>query len=640
MNDMNRVTYTKEEIEERVTVPAVVEMELKHLVEERLQQCGLYYRLFSRIKTASSLAKKYQVKCYGGERKIQDLIGIRIDVYFEDDLKICQRMLENMFQLVEWSVSNQNEMEFKPVKINGVFRLPAYLARQISPETWEMSIDNTIEIQLKTVFFEGWHEIEHDMKYKGGELWEGKNSFARYFNSILATLELCDKSVVTLFENLGHDLYKEGNWDGMMKAHYRLKIADRPMYPELEKLLDEDRLDQNRLGKMLFKTPRSVLIEALLMQPRTVPINVNTIAALVNEAVIHDPRLTKLFHDKDVFDDGNEQLGEEISFRRMEPLRKSPVFRARVNLSTFKYDRHGGCLEAARLAYQWMYDKYNQLYGDLPSRPISIERSLPGYHLVFEYAPERDYWKMMTENLDLEAPGQVWVVEAECYPSEDGRQMLEVANSYAVSEDKVNYLNRYFSCPRFYSNIADRIGVFDVRYCSTSRRILKNNQVSKVKDLILSPERTFPVCLFFSGEKENGWLDEDWLDAFRVYDFTRMAGRYTHIYTGSLEMGRMLIESLGTVWNGEPAVYVFKVGYGSAAEEVKPLLQEVFYEADVMNCSFGRHQHKTEGFRYNILKGGQAFYYRLLHEMRDEMLAEIKEPVAADLTEDPAPEVL
>ena len=113
---------------------------------------------------------------------------------------------------MEWAESEQNEVEFKPVKINGVFRLPDYLKQQISDETWEMCIDDTFEIQLKTVFFEGWHEIEHDMKYKGGELWSGKNSFARYFNSILATLELCDKSLVTLFENLGHELYKERNW--------------------------------------------------------------------------------------------------------------------------------------------------------------------------------------------------------------------------------------------------------------------------------------------------------------------------------------------------------------------------------------------------------------------------------------------
>ena len=92
-----RVIYSREEIEERVDVPQIVEIELRHLIEERLKQCGMYYRLFSRIKTSASLARKYQIKEYSESKKIQDLIGLRIDVYFEDDLSICQDFLEEMF---------------------------------------------------------------------------------------------------------------------------------------------------------------------------------------------------------------------------------------------------------------------------------------------------------------------------------------------------------------------------------------------------------------------------------------------------------------------------------------------------------------------------------------------------------------
>ena len=54
----DRVMYTREEIEARVKVPAIVEVELKHLIEDRLNQSGLYHRLFSRIKTAESLELK------------------------------------------------------------------------------------------------------------------------------------------------------------------------------------------------------------------------------------------------------------------------------------------------------------------------------------------------------------------------------------------------------------------------------------------------------------------------------------------------------------------------------------------------------------------------------------------------------
>ena len=55
---VEKIAFTKEEIESRVKVPAIVEVELKHLIEERLKQSGLYYRICSRIKTSESLARK------------------------------------------------------------------------------------------------------------------------------------------------------------------------------------------------------------------------------------------------------------------------------------------------------------------------------------------------------------------------------------------------------------------------------------------------------------------------------------------------------------------------------------------------------------------------------------------------------
>lgn len=614
---VEKITFTKEEIESRVKVPAIVEVELKHLIEDRLKQSGLYYRIFSRIKSSESLARKYQVKSYHADKKIQDLIGLRIDVYFEDDLRICRRMMEQLFSLVGWSESEKNDIEFKPVKINGVFRLPDYLKRQITPDTWEMCIDDTIEIQLKTVFFEGWHEIEHDMKYKGGELWSGKNSFARYFNSILATLELCDKSLVTMFENLGHDLYKEGNWAGMMKAHYRLKMEERPMYPELEQLLNEDR-SENNIGKQLFKTSRQVLVDELLRQPRRVPINVNTMVALVNRAVIHNDRLERLFHERDVFDDGSEQIGEELTFGRLEPLRKVTVFRALVNLSTYKFQKHAACLEAARLTYAWIYEKFGRLDGELPTEPVTFDKNMLGFRISVIYEPWHDYWKMESYHIDMEAPGQVWVAEAECYLSDDGRQMLSVRNSYAAVEDRRGYLNRYFSCPKFYSNIADRIGLFDVRYLSTSRRIVRDHQIAKLQALITSGRRTMPVCLIMSEEQDNGWLDEGWLENFRVYDFTRMAGRYTHIYTCSLSIGKLLLAPLG-IDVSCPAVYVFNSAACTPGGDILNHCS-IYTQDDVMNCSYGRQQMKQEGRRYDIVRGGQAFYHKLLQEMRAEMM--------------------
>ena len=615
---IEKVTYTKEEIEQNVKVPAIVEVELRHLLEERLKQSGLYYRLFSRIKTSESLERKYQIKDYNQDKKIQDLIGLRIDVYFEDDLRICKQMLERMFSLVEWAESEQKEVEFKPVKINGVFRLPEYLRSQISERTWDMCIDTTMEIQIKTVFFDGWHEIEHDMKYKGADLWGDRRSFSRYFNSILATLELCDKSLVTLFENLGHDLYKDGNWLGMMKAHYRLKMDERPLYPELEKLLDHDH-SENNIGKLLFKTPRRVLVEELLKQPRPVPINVNTITALINQAVIHDPRLDAIFRERDVFDDGNDAMNEEISFSKMAPFRRVPVFRADVYLSTHKLDEDEAFRESARLAHRWMLEKYGYIEQCIPDKPSDFDYRPLGYAFQMKYKPEDYFWEIFCSSVDMDAAGQVWITEASVRRDDAGRLKLSVYNGYAVAGEHNGYLNRYFSCPKFYSNISDKIGVLDVSLLSTSRRIIRLEQEDQVRELIADEKRSMPVCLIASPEKENGWLDEEWLENFRVYDFTRMAGRYTHIYTCSIEVFNAIMGCFGVHSEGPVVCVISKLKNENRLQDVSECIT-MYGPADIADCSFGRHQVRHDVRRYDIVTGGQAFYHKLLHEMRTEMI--------------------
>ena len=102
MNEEKRVIYTKEELAAKVRVPAIVEQDLKRIISDRLEQCGLYYRVFSRIKTASSMAHKFEMKDYGeGNRKLQDLIGVRVNLYFDDDVDICKKIMENTFDLIQ-----------------------------------------------------------------------------------------------------------------------------------------------------------------------------------------------------------------------------------------------------------------------------------------------------------------------------------------------------------------------------------------------------------------------------------------------------------------------------------------------------------------------------------------------------------
>ena len=194
-----------------IVVPGVVKDDLCGIVEDKLKKAGFYYRISSRIKTADSILEKMNRRKYGVKgsiyenRKLQDLIGLRIILYYEDDISIVRGLLDTLFsEPGEWETTEITDSEFHAMKINGVFKIPEYLRNMISNPELGDYVDSTLEIQIRTNAFEGWHEIEHDLQYKGSAFGDANASLSRRMNSILATLELCDDSLVKLLEDLGH----------------------------------------------------------------------------------------------------------------------------------------------------------------------------------------------------------------------------------------------------------------------------------------------------------------------------------------------------------------------------------------------------------------------------------------------------
>lgn len=90
---------------------------------------------------------------------------------------------------------------------------------------WEnYRIEKTFELQLRTIFSEGWYEVEHDVRYKHSEEWKNTEyyEYHRRLNSINATLEVCDHEIVHCLENLAYDCYKRGEIQRMLR--YKLRI--------------------------------------------------------------------------------------------------------------------------------------------------------------------------------------------------------------------------------------------------------------------------------------------------------------------------------------------------------------------------------------------------------------------------------
>lgn len=622
LSEQGRVTFTKEELAAKVKVPAIVEQDLKRIISDRLEQCGLYYRVFSRIKTASSMAHKFELKEYGeGGRKLQDLVGVRVNLYFDDDVDICRNIMENTFDVLGWSTSERSEEEFKPTKLNGVCRLPEYLKSEISPDTWDMYIDDTFEIQIKTMFFEGWHEIEHDMRYKGEELWKDYKGFSRYFNSILATLELCDKSMVTLFEDLGHSLYKSGRWSDMIKSHFRLKLGEASLYPEVEQLLNEDLEQVDNLAKRIYKTSKTVLVEQLLRRGRKVPINVNTIIALLNDSQFHDSRLSAIFKARDVYNDGREESVAESRHYEMKPLTRHNVFQmcTQIDGSRMKEEQPVGVdlifERSAGVIYQWIVQKYGGLFRNMPQETSTYHADILAYHVAVNYNRPERRMNMHVRHMDLEVGGRIWYSEACLEVDREERVFLKVCNGYAEPE-KEQYTVQdtgamFFSYPGYYKMIVDSIGIINGIDCANRRRILREDQFPAMERALKDPERMFPLVVIISRETEDGMMDEDWLGQFRVSDFTRTVWRYAHVFTCYESTGRKLLRLAGI--DGEKAEQIPRLYIFWPDGEIDDYGPE-----NVVNCSFGRHlEARGDARTYDIVRGGQAFYHKIVTDLRD-----------------------
>ena len=239
----------------------LIERLLKKQLVDELSRTGLLFRLFSRVKEWTSIKEKFTRKTYSKkEKKMQDLIGFRITTYFSDDLKIVIDLCNKIFEVVDLEYDIPNAEEFKPLRKNMVCRMPKE-ENEIFQDLAKVSkdyelIDNTFEIQFRTTLSEGWHEVDHLMRYKCKPDWADLMEESRMLNGIYATLETNDQALIALFDDISYHHYKAKKWEAMLRNKLRLRFS-------LENLNDDivNHLNDNPdPGKQLFKLNRNRII--------------------------------------------------------------------------------------------------------------------------------------------------------------------------------------------------------------------------------------------------------------------------------------------------------------------------------------------------------------------------------------------
>jgi ppGpp synthetase/RelA/SpoT-type nucleotidyltranferase len=258
-------------------------------IESAISKHGLMFRIFFREKTHASLRAKIlkDPAKYSGSKKIQDVVGIRIALYFLDDVKVASNILESKFiYLAEDSQIDELEHEsFKANRCNLMFKLPeAFDLSSLVGEEYQHLVDNTFEVQFRTILSEGWHEIDHDLRYKCKEDWAELNTENRALNGVYATLETSEWTMLKLFEDIAYKHYKNKNWRAMLQNKFRLRLVPSPKDDEVLDLLSS----VPDLAKCIYRYDRSRLF-ACISSRFPLPMTLSTIVYIINLDEIRDP---------------------------------------------------------------------------------------------------------------------------------------------------------------------------------------------------------------------------------------------------------------------------------------------------------------------------------------------------------------
>lgn len=231
-------------------------------IQDKLERSGIYFRIFARVKEAGSIWHKLEWKkeeYLQKDKKMQDIVGIRIVLYYMDDIAICKEMLKNTYSIIEKDSHEDKPKvnEFNPLRMNYVCRIPEEFIERFPAKLWEdYRIDKTFEVQIRTTFSEGWHEVDHEVRYKHKEAWEQHYEFSRELNGIYATLEVCDRSMVNLLERLAYRNYKNMEIEAMVRHKFRLRFENPRISVPLKEFLEKD----TDLVKKIYRSEREETI--------------------------------------------------------------------------------------------------------------------------------------------------------------------------------------------------------------------------------------------------------------------------------------------------------------------------------------------------------------------------------------------
>lgn len=274
------------------SIPLSITHDLQRNLSSSFDKCGIFYRIFARCKSGLSTVRKFETKKYEESgKKMQDLMGARIVLYFKDDIDVCVSIIKKNYKIIDIVRDEEKCETFSPRRLNIICEMPNEIKYNFSDEIWDYPIDNTFEIQIRTIFSEGWHEVEHDLRYKNQNDWINHNELSRNLNGIFATLETCDWAILNVTDTLAYQKYKDGDWEAMLRNHLRIRMDNSPLNEKIKQIFD----DNHTLAKEFYKIDRQFLLlclsdENILSYPK----KMDNYVFIINELLVKNDQISDL----------------------------------------------------------------------------------------------------------------------------------------------------------------------------------------------------------------------------------------------------------------------------------------------------------------------------------------------------------
>ncbi|MDY0781470.1 hypothetical protein [Tenacibaculum sp. IB213877] len=277
----------------------IIEKQIHQKIVNELNKVGLLYRIFVRTKNEKSIAEKIQRKIDEGRpynengKKIQDVLGVRIVTYFKDDINVVKEILSKKFKFIDEEIDELELTVFKPKRTNIICQFDEnhiQILKEVNLATEKSNfklIDNTFELQLRTILSEGWHEIDHSLRYKCKNDWNEHKESERLLNGIYASLETNDIALKNLFNELSYRHFKSKNWEALLRNKFRLQFQLSNLKSELIEILNND----NSIGKHILRMDRTKFLLKISELDLSLPVNFNNLLYLVNVIEINNQKL-------------------------------------------------------------------------------------------------------------------------------------------------------------------------------------------------------------------------------------------------------------------------------------------------------------------------------------------------------------